>query len=84
MSEEIAKCTEELGFPQATYVYYAKNTSQKVIDVATNLRDLGMMSMSKQSLNEKTLELVKRKNISHEKFDELRDICEERGIKTFC
>ena len=84
ISKEIRKCLDKYGFPKYTYAYFAKSLNRFVINVAANLGSVVEMSMSKQSLNETTLKLIKRRNISNEKYDELRLECGKRGVQTFC
>lgn len=83
IARTIADCSITQGFPTQTYVYFAKNTNDKVIRVAELMRTVTSMSMSKQSVNDTVLENIKRKNIPHQQYDKLRMECENRGIKTF-
>lgn len=84
ISQAIKRCSDEYGIPKTIYVYYAKNTTETVVEIAKNLRDTAEMSMSKQSINPDVLERIKRKNISNDRFDELKALCDKEGIKTFC
>ena len=84
IAKAMADCTENLGFPKSTYVYYAKNTNDRVIRVAELMKTVTSMSMSKQSTNQDVLANIKRSNIPHEQYDYLRLECEKRGISTFC
>jgi radical SAM superfamily enzyme YgiQ (UPF0313 family) len=84
ISEKLRDCSEKKGFPKSTYVYYAKNSTERVLKIAENIKASSTMSMSKQSLHAPTLELIKRKNISNEKYDQLQVLCEQKGIETYC
>jgi radical SAM superfamily enzyme YgiQ (UPF0313 family) len=72
------------GYPQSIYVYFAKNTDDKVLAVAELLRGLTSVSMSKQSYNEEVLEIIGRRNISHERYAELRARLEAIGMPPYC
>jgi len=77
------ECTDTYGTPKRIFIYFAKNTNEKVLRIAETLRSLTSMSMSKQTLNPTALENVKRKNIPVAQYDALRKDCEMRGIETF-
>jgi radical SAM superfamily enzyme YgiQ (UPF0313 family) len=85
---EIAKvlqdCTEKYSCPKRIYIYFAKNTNETVINIASTLKSVTSMSMSKQTLNEEALVNIKRKNIPPNQYDVLRRDCEKKGIDTFC
>ncbi len=85
--EEIAaalqECTNTRGVPKRVYVYFAKNTNDRVVRIAETLSSVTMLSMSKQTLNPVVLENVKRKNIPVAQYDTLRKECEQRGIDTY-
>jgi radical SAM superfamily enzyme YgiQ (UPF0313 family) len=74
----------EHGYPHSIYVYFAKNTDDKVLAVAELLRGLTSVSMSKQSYNEDVLEIIGRRNISHERYTELRGRLEAIGMSPYC
>ena len=83
IARTIAECGEKNKFPKQTYVYFAKNTNERVIRVAELMKSVTSMSMSKQSVNENVLENIKRKNIPHQQYDKLSLECQKRGITTF-
>jgi len=84
ISRFVKKCTKSYGFPKRVYVYFAKNLTDEIVEIADNMKSITKIAMSKQSMNEETLRLIKRRNIKNEKYDELRERCEENGIETFC
>lgn len=85
--EEIATAIADSAFnqefPNQTYVYFAKNTNDRVVKVAELMKTVTSMSMSKQSVNDNVLANINRKNIPHEQYDKLALECEKRGITTF-
>jgi hypothetical protein len=83
IAKTLQECTETLGVPKRVYVYFAKNTNERVLRIAETLSSISMMSMSKQTLNPAVLDNVKRKNIPVAQYDVLRRECEKRGIATY-
>lgn len=84
IAKTMQECADAHGAPKRVFIYFAKNTNEKVIRIAETLRSVTSMSMSKQTLNSAALENVKRKNIPIAQYDQLRKECEKRGIETFC
>jgi hypothetical protein len=83
IAKTLQECTESLGVPKRVYVYFAKNTNERVLRIAETLSSISMMSMSKQTLNPVVLANVKRKNIPVAQYDSLRVECDKRGIATY-
>ena len=84
IAKTMQECSDSYGAPKRVFIYFAKNTNEKVLRIAETLRSVTSMSMSKQTLSPAALENVKRKNIPIEQYDQLRKECEKRGIETFC
>lgn len=80
----IRDCTEKYNYPKHVFIYFAKNTTDVVIDIAATLKTITSMSMSKQTMNQDVLVNIKRKNIPIEQYDVLREKCQDKGIETFC
>jgi hypothetical protein len=83
IANTLQECTQTIGTPKRIYVYFAKNTNERVLRIAETLSSVTMMSMSKQTLNPVVLDNVKRKNIPVSQYDLLRIECEKRGIPTY-
>jgi len=74
------------GYPQDFRVCFTKNSTQRIYDVAKLLHDgelLRGVSISMQSLNDETLEVIKRKNIKLDTFRELQEHYNKNGVSTF-
>jgi len=84
IAELIRKGTEKYNYPKHVYIYFAKNTTDVVIEIASTLKTITSMSMSKQTMNQDVLVNIKRKNIPIEQYDDLREKCHDKGIETFC
>ncbi|MBI3553515.1 MAG: hypothetical protein HY077_13550 [Elusimicrobia bacterium] len=84
IAKAIKQCSDEHSIPKRVFMYFAKNTNEAVLNIAETLKSITSMSMSKQTMNVKVLENIKRKNIPFEQYDVLRVECKRRGIDTFC
>lgn len=74
------------GFPQKVRPSWAKNSSDKIIPIAKEFKDgnfLGAVTLAVQSLDETTLDLVKRANIKFDKFSTLVEDFRSKGIATY-
>lgn len=80
----IRDCTDNEHYPQHVFIYFAKNTTDTIVSIASILKTVTSMSMSKQTMNQDVLVNIKRKNIPIEQYDALRDKCHNKGIETYC
>lgn len=74
------------GYPERFRAAWAKFASEKIIPIAKELQKGGILkavSLSLQSLDETTLQIVKRDNIKFEKYSELTEIFRKNGIPTY-
>jgi radical SAM superfamily enzyme YgiQ (UPF0313 family) len=86
----IAKKFKEVAlktkYPDRVRPAWAKNSSEKIIPIAKELQEgniLGAVTLAVQSLDEQTLEIVKRANIKFNKFSELANTFKNNGIPTY-
>ncbi|MGQ0376488.1 MAG: B12-binding domain-containing radical SAM protein [Nitrososphaerota archaeon] len=71
---------------QKMAVSWAKNSSEKIIPIAKELQDagiLGAVTLAVQSLDQNTLKIIKRANIKFEKFSDLTKEFRLNGIPTY-
>jgi len=74
------------NFPKKLGVAWAKNTTEKILPVARELRDggiLGGVTLAVQSLDPTTLKIIKRSNIKFEKFSDLTATFRLNEIPTY-
>lgn len=86
IADYIVECKEKYGYPQIFKAFFTKNRFNFVFDVSTKFFRSGLdkaKTISFQSMNDKVLENVGRKNISTEKFRELMKKYNELNIATF-
>jgi radical SAM superfamily enzyme YgiQ (UPF0313 family) len=82
-AEHLRKLKDTVGFPQRVYLYYAKNSSKKVVEIAGLLKDMTRISLSRQTQNDQVLEIIKRDNISIDTFNALANRAKELGAESF-
>lgn len=84
---EFARLLRELkdtcGFPQNVYLYYAKNSSEKVVRIAEILKGMTRVNLSRQTQNPEVLTFIKRGNISIDTFSRLTDLAKQLGVESF-
>ena len=76
----------EKGYPQTVRPNWAKFSSEKIIPIAKQFQDAGFLravTLSVQSLDELTLDIIKRENIKFDKFSELTAEFRRNGIPTY-
>lgn len=71
-------------FPKNIYMYFAKNTDEKVLKVAEILKGIADISMSKQSLNKEVLAIIRRSNISDDRYDTAYAKLQQLGASSYC
>ncbi|MEO5339397.1 MAG: hypothetical protein H7837_02595 [Magnetococcus sp. MYC-9] len=86
LAEALVAAKRRHGFPGKFRVCFAKNSSDRVIDIATILHEEGMlkaMGLSFQSLHEPTLAAIRRENIGLAFYKKLQERCTKSNIKTY-
>ena len=74
------------GYPERFRAAWAKFASEKIIPIAKTLQEGGVLkavSLALQSLDETTLEIVKRANIKFEKYSELTETFRQNELPTY-
>lgn len=86
ITERMIKVKEKYGYPKKFRAAYAKNSNDRVFQVSKMLNDAGMSkgtTLSFQSMDEHTLEVVKRKNMKVNDFKGLMRRYSDAGIPTY-
>jgi putative methyltransferase len=74
LTEALVSCKRKFGFPSKFRAAYAKNSNDRVFRIARALNDAGMskgVTLGLQSLDETTLEQIKRRNMRINDFASL-------------
>ena len=86
IAEKLKEQSLEKNFPKKFGVAWAKNTTEKILPIAKELRDggiIGAISLSVQSLDPTTLKNIIRANIKFDKFSDLTTIFRKNDIPTY-
>lgn len=76
----------EKGYPETFRTNWAKFSSEKIIPIAKQLQEVGLLravTLSLQSMDEQTLGIIKRANIKFDEFSELTASFRRNGIPTY-
>lgn len=83
IAQRLAELRESVGFPEHVYLYFAKNSSQRVLEIARVLKGMTPISLSRQTQNADVLKNIKRSNIDIETFNALSRQAKELGVDSF-
>ncbi len=87
LTRRMIKVREQFaGFPKKFRMCTAKNSNDRIFEIVTLLDGAGMnkgATLSFQSMDPHTLEIVERSNIKMDKFSELMDRYKAAGIATY-
>lgn len=82
--QRLIKTSKNYGQLKAVLLAFTKNTSERSIEIGALLSHAGLLrtgvTLSVQSHTPAVIQNIKRQNIKTEKFSELQNICNERGI----
>ena len=84
IAQKIRECHDKYNWPRSIWATWAKNSNEKVIEIASILKPLLLagVTIAYESLDDNTLKNVKRANISLEKFNKVREYIKSKGLKT--
>jgi len=83
IAERLRGLKDRTGFPEHVYLYFAKNSSKRVVEIASILQGMTPISLSRQTQNDDVLRNIKRKNIDIETFNSLSRHAKALGIDSF-
>ena len=86
IAEKLKEVALKTNYPERVRPAWAKNSSEKIIPIAKQLQDggiLGAVTLAVQSLDPDTLKIVKRANIKFDTFSELASTFRKNGIPTY-
>ena len=86
IATKLKQVSLKTGFPQTFHPTFAKFSSEKIIPIAKELQEAGVLravTLAVQSLDETTLDIIKRENIKFNKFSNLTKSFHEAGIPTY-
>jgi hypothetical protein len=83
IAHKLRDLRDSRGFPEHVYLYFAKNSSKRVVEIAGILRGMTPISLSRQTQNAEVLQNIKRSNIDIETFNALSRQAKELGVDSF-
>lgn len=86
IADHMVKCKVEQGYPSAYQIAWAKNSNERILGISEKMNDVGLMrglTLSFQSMNPETLKVIERSNMKIQKFEEIIEKCDEKGIPNY-
>ncbi len=86
IAQHVAKLKQQYGYPKLFTTNYAKNTTkhlQKIVDVMADAGVLTQGLLSLQSMDEGTLDTIRRSNIKLEKYEDLASEFHKAGLPLY-
>lgn len=87
IAEKLVEVQAKYGYPKSYTISWAKNQRREVIDIVKTLIASGYsklgLNLSVQSLNDVTLEAIKRKNLAINEIGEVFKLCEQNQIPLY-
>ena len=62
------------------------NSNERILGISEKMNDVGLMrglTLSFQSMNPETLKVIERSNMKIQKFEEIIEKCDEKGIPNY-
>ena len=84
--EYFIETKKKYGFPSSLKLTWNKNSTEKVVELTLMLGKVGLnrgMSLSLQSLNDQTLEVIERKNMEISKAEQIFEICNINNLSYY-
>ena len=84
LTDHILKLINEKDWPQYIEISTPKNKRQQILDIDNKLKNRVQISLAQQSMNQETLKLIKRDNLTNEQYIEFVKELEKRNKNTGC
>lgn len=87
IAKKLVEVQKKYNNPKAYTITWAKNQKKEVVDIVRTLiteggSNIGLM-LSVQSMDERTLDIIKRKNLDTNRINEVFALCEENDIPLY-
>ena len=84
LTDHILKLINEKDWPQFIEISTPKNKRQQILDIDTKLKNRVQIGLAQQSMNQETLKLIKRDNLTNEQYIEFVKELEKREKSIGC
>ena len=87
IADKLIAVQKEYNNPKAYTISWAKNQKREIVDIVKKLITEGGakigLNLSVQTMDENTLDIIKRKNLDTNKIEEVFEMCEENNIPLY-
>ena len=87
IADKLIAVQKQYDNPKAYTISWAKNQKREIVDIVKKLINEGGakigLNLSVQTLDENTLDIIKRKNLEMNKIEEVFDMCEANNIPLY-
>jgi hypothetical protein len=86
IAEYLVEAKKKTGFPNNVNFSWNKNNNEHTIELINILNEVGLhrgLTLSVQSLNDKTLTAIKRKNMEISKLNKIFNLCNKNNINYY-
>jgi radical SAM superfamily enzyme YgiQ (UPF0313 family) len=84
LTDHLLKLIEEKDWPKSIIISTPKNKRQQILDIDSKLKNRVQVGLAQQSMNQDTLKLIKRDNLSNEQYIEFVKELEKREKNIQC
>ena len=87
IADKLVELKTTCGFPEKFRTCYGKNTDESIFKIGTLFHEHGIekgITLSRQSLNENTLKIIKRDNIKLEVYSNLQRDFNDLNVPVYC
>jgi radical SAM superfamily enzyme YgiQ (UPF0313 family) len=82
IAEHIGRLQDEFGWPNSFDVTTGKANYDRIFRIVSHLKNKMQITCSVQSLNTKTLQVIKRKNLPMNEYEKLQSEIKHRGMRS--
>jgi radical SAM superfamily enzyme YgiQ (UPF0313 family) len=87
IADKLIEIQQTHGFPTSYTISWAKNQKREIVEIVKKLIFVGGakigLNLSVQTLDENTLDIIKRKNLETNRIQEVFDLCEANNIPLY-
>ena len=84
LTDHILKLINEKDWPKYIEISTPKNKRQQILDIDNKLKNRVQIALAQQSMNQETLKLIKRDNLTNDQYIEFVKELEKRDKTTGC
>ena len=82
IAQHIRKISDTCGWPDKIYLYFAKNSNEQVVEIASELRDFITVSLARQTMDTTVLKNIKRSNIDLQTLQRIEKLLKKNNIES--